>query len=336
MIVLTNIPSILSHCGQGKPCYNSERMEMILTWILIAIQAIVPLVHAFTAYISDDVGAVVRQAQEKIVDVATSSSPLLPAATSVAAVVHEKASLLGKTASRVVRQATPGTDTAISTITDAQVLAYTNIERSKAGLPLLAGDATLVGIAQKKARDMIDRDYFAHESPDGKTIGDLAKAVGYDYLSVGENLALGDFADAEKLVDAWMNSPGHRANILSSVYTQIGIAVVRGTINGHESWVAVQEFGVPQSVCPAPDAATRSRLETLQGQIKTLDAKLTQQDRTIDNLSRADPDRAALIAQYNNAVNARNELATRYRTDAKQYNQQVGSFNDCLSTALKK
>ncbi len=313
-------------------------METILTWLLIMTQTVVPIVHAFTAYIGDDLAAVVRHAQEKIVDVvdvATSSVPMLPAATSVAAVVHEKATTLGQATSRVVKRAT-SEPAPTNAILPSQVFARTNLERSKGGVPLLAQDATLTSIAQKKAQDMIDRDYFAHESPDGKTIGDLAQAAGYAYLSVGENLALGDFADATKLVDAWMNSPGHRANILSTVYTQIGIAVVRGTINGHESWVAVQEFGVPQSVCPAPDAATRSRLETLQTQIKTLDAKLAQQDADIDDLSHNDSSRVALVAQYNNAVSARNELATRYRTDARQYNQQVESFNNCLSAALKK
>ncbi len=309
-------------------------METIIIWILIAIQSLVPLFHAVTEYVADDVAPIVQKAQEKIIDVA-SSSPTLPVATSVKAVVRQKVSAVRQAvprASEVVAPRAPASDP----LTASGVLIQTNVERYKAGLPLLTSDPVLTRIAQRKAKDMIVHNYFAHESPDGKTIGDLAKEEGYAYLSVGENLALGDFANATKLVAAWMNSPGHRANILGKAYTQIGIAAVRGTINGQEAWVAVQEFGLPQSACPVPDAVTRTALEALQHQIALLDKKLAQQDEAIDEMSRSDPERATTVAQYNTAVSARNELATRYRTDAKRYNEQIESFNACLETTLKK
>ena len=313
-------------------------METIIAWILIAIQSLVPLFHTaaqqVSEYVSNDVAPVVEVVQQKITDVA-SSSPALSVATSVRAVVREKVATLNET---VVPRAVMRDSASAPTpaITASGVLTQTNIERYKEGLQLLTSDSVLTGIAQKKAQDMIAHNYFAHESPDGKTIGDLAKEAGYAYLSVGENLAMGDFASNSKLVTAWMNSPGHRANILNTAYTQIGIAAVRGEINGHEVWVAVQEFGVPQSACPAPDRTVRATLEALQNQITILDRKLAQQDAAIDEISHNDPERTTIIAQYNTAVGARNELATRYRTDAKRYNGQIEIFNTCLSTTLKK
>lgn len=310
-------------------------MEMIIMWTLIAVQSIVPLFHAFTTHVSDGVAPVAQVVQQKIVDVA-SSSPVLPVASSVAAVVREKVVPLGETVSPRIAMRGGAAHSAPSSVTASGVLAQTNIERHKAGLPLLASDPILTRIAEQKAKDMIMNNYFAHESPDGKMIGDLAKEAGYAYLSVGENLALGDFANASKLVSAWMNSPGHRANILNTAYTQIGIAAVRGNIHGREAWVAVQEFGIPQSACPTPDVAARANLETLQRQISLLDEKLAVQDKVIDSMRRNDPDRTVVIGQYNSAVSGRNELATRYAHGAKQYNQQIASFNACLSTVLKK
>ncbi len=112
--------------------------------------------------------------------------------------------------------------------------------------------------AQLKADDMAANGYFAHTSPAGITPWYWLGQVGYRYSSAGENLAV-DFIDSSDVHRAWMNSPGHRANILNAGYTEIGIATATGTYQGHETIFAVQFFGKPAqagkprvSVIPTP------------------------------------------------------------------------------------
>src|SRR6185369_15716694 len=118
------------------------------------------------------------------------------------------------------------------------------------GLPALKENALLDKAAKKKLDDMFAQQYFEHINPQGKGPSDLAKSVGYDYIAIGENLALGNFKNDAELVQAWMDSPGHRANILNKQYTEIGVAVGQGTYEGKKTWLAVQEFGRPTSSCP--------------------------------------------------------------------------------------
>jgi uncharacterized protein YkwD len=92
---------------------------------------------------------------------------------------------------------------------------------------------------------MFENQYFAHESPTGEKVSDLAKKFGYDFLLIGENLAMGNFSSDEDLVLAWMESPGHRENILNEKYQEIGVAVKKGIFEGKEVWIAVQHFGLP-------------------------------------------------------------------------------------------
>ena len=89
----------------------------------------------------------------------------------------------------------------------------TNVERAKAGCGALRTDSRLAAAAQAHSRDMVDRDYFSHTSPDGEGPGDRAAAAGYDRWS-GENIAAG-YPTAAAVVQGWMDSAGHRANILN-------------------------------------------------------------------------------------------------------------------------
>ncbi|WP_075617241.1 S-layer homology domain-containing protein [Paenisporosarcina indica] len=110
-----------------------------------------------------------------------------------------------------------------------------NIERAKAGLPLLTIDAPLSKIAKVKAEDMVNNNYFAHTSPTYGEPWDMAKRFGYSYRSFGENIAYGQ-PTPEDVVKAWMNSPGHKANILNNSYTNIGAGIAKKT-NGQIYWV---------------------------------------------------------------------------------------------------
>lgn len=120
---------------------------------------------------------------------------------------------------------------AASEITPRSVIAAMNVDRALHGLPPLREDPRLVKAANDRIRDMEDLDYWGHESPDGRSPFVWLKPAGYDYQFAGENLAAG-FETTELLVASWMESPGHRSNILSPLYEDCGIAVVDGATTG--------------------------------------------------------------------------------------------------------
>ncbi|MFC3885789.1 CAP domain-containing protein [Bacillus songklensis] len=103
-----------------------------------------------------------------------------------------------------------------------QVVQLTNEQRRQNGLPGLQMDAELSNMAQTKARDMLDNHYFSHTSPTYGSPFEMMKRFGISYTSAGENIAQGQ-QTAEQVVSDWMNSPGHRANILNSRFTHIGV-----------------------------------------------------------------------------------------------------------------
>lgn len=97
-----------------------------------------------------------------------------------------------------------------------------NSERQSRGLSILSCDATLSNIAQAHAEDMNRRNYFSHVTPEGKTHSDRIREGGSTYTYVGENLAYGQNS-GRAVVEKWMNSPPHRANILRGEFTTMGI-----------------------------------------------------------------------------------------------------------------
>ncbi|MDO0930654.1 CAP domain-containing protein [Streptomyces sp. DG2A-72] len=115
--------------------------------------------------------------------------------------------------------------------TAADVVDLTNRERAGAGLPPLAVDPVLTAAAQAHSADMIARAFYSHTSPDGSQPWDRAAAAGSTRRSIGENIACGQRSPAE-VVEGWMNSPGHRANILKPTFTHIGVGFAGGGAAG--------------------------------------------------------------------------------------------------------
>ncbi|WP_370876214.1 CAP domain-containing protein [Neobacillus ginsengisoli] len=103
-----------------------------------------------------------------------------------------------------------------------QVIELTNNERRKNGLPALKADSSLSKVAQVKSNDMQAKHYFSHTSPTYGSPFDMMRDFGVTYKSAGENIAMGQ-TTAQQVVTAWMNSEGHRKNILSPNYTNIGV-----------------------------------------------------------------------------------------------------------------
>ncbi|WP_346235801.1 CAP domain-containing protein [Lysinibacillus telephonicus] len=108
---------------------------------------------------------------------------------------------------------------------EKQVVDLTNAERAKAGLKPLQISNPLMNVAQAKSEDMAKNNYFSHTSPTYGSPFDQIKAAGISYRSAGENIAQGQ-RTPEEVVQAWMNSEGHRANILNGNYTHIGVGYV--------------------------------------------------------------------------------------------------------------
>ncbi|TSA46334.1 CAP domain-containing protein [bacterium] len=129
-----------------------------------------------------------------------------------------------------------------SDITVQKVIDLTNADRTEKGLSILKENDKLKKAAENKADDMVLNDYFSHNSPEGLTPWHWMEQEKYDYNYAGENLAM-DFTTAEKMNEAWLASPTHRANILNEKYKNIGIAVKEGMINGHSTIDVVQMFG---------------------------------------------------------------------------------------------
>ncbi|MFA5877276.1 MAG: CAP domain-containing protein [Candidatus Paceibacterota bacterium] len=124
--------------------------------------------------------------------------------------------------------------------------ALTNDDRATNGVGTLIEEPLLTQAAEKKAADMAEKGYFAHVAPDGTTPWHWLDLVGYNYSYAGENLAV-NFTESKDVEDAWMKSPTHRANIVKSEFTRIGIGTAQGVYEGKDVTFVVQFFATPAS-----------------------------------------------------------------------------------------
>ncbi|MDQ3281711.1 MAG: CAP domain-containing protein [Acidobacteriota bacterium] len=116
-------------------------------------------------------------------------------------------------------------------ITAENVIRIMNDYRAQEALPPLAADARLTLAAGDRMQNMEEEGYWSHTSPDGMSPFTWVKVRAYDFKVVGENLATG-FETAKVLVESWMESPGHRANIMGAEFTDCGIAIIEGSTKG--------------------------------------------------------------------------------------------------------
>ncbi|MEY2247950.1 sigma-70 family RNA polymerase sigma factor [Streptomyces sp. BF23-18] len=201
-----------------------------------------------------------RTAGDPVMDLsAPDASASAPASATASASASPSASASKKAkakASRTPRPAEPSTSAGASsaaptrrvsgvaqaqsapTTTVAQVVALVNKERAAAGCGPLTEDPQLEDAAQAHSDDMAARDFFEHTNPDGADPGERITAAGYRWSTYGENIAMGQQTPAA-VMDSWMNSPGHRANILNCSFKNIGVGVHKGS--GGPWWT--QDFG---------------------------------------------------------------------------------------------
>jgi len=249
-------------------------------------------------------------------------------------------------------------------LTPAGVVEETNKQRQiylGAGFALKE-NALLDKAAQNKVNDMFAGQYFEHTSPKGATAGDLATAAGYVYVAVGENLAMGGFAGDADLVRAWMDSPGHRENILKAGYKEIGVAVGYGTFQGRKTWLAVQEFGVPKTACPQIDAGLSAAIDAAKKELDIFNEKQKKESASIETqrsglaamekkigelaaaglrddalsmrqeLVRASSQLNDNITAYNATIISMRSKYEEYKKNVQNYNFQITAYNACVES----
>ncbi|MFC7908934.1 sigma-70 family RNA polymerase sigma factor [Streptomyces nigra] len=167
-----------------------------------------------------------------------SAKPSKKTTPSPSAKKTEKATPTGQTPTRASRKAASAPQQEAPSGTVGQVVALVNKERAAAGCGPLAEDSLLDKSAQAHSADMAARDFFDHTNPDGADPGQRITAAGYRWSTYGENIAMGQ-QTPEAVMESWMNSPGHRANILNCSFKDIGVGVHEGP--GGPWWT--QNFG---------------------------------------------------------------------------------------------
>jgi uncharacterized protein YkwD len=214
------------------------------------------------------------------------------------------------------------------------ILTLTNRERADNKLMPLGSNSVLDQIASLRADDIFDNQYFEHESLDGKTASSLANKLGYGYSLVGENLAMGNFLDDQEIVTAWMESPGHRANILNGKFKELGVVVKEGIFDGSKTTIAVQIFATPLASCPKPNQNTKNLIDS-----SSLSIKQMQKEKLImyNNLNAIKNTPGVDLSYYNQKVQEYNYfnkkindsvLAVKNMIDL--YNIEVSNYNLCI------
>ncbi len=220
-----------------------------------------------------------------------------------------------------------------SVLLASKVIIETNRHRQENTPPLLTlvENPRLTAAAKAKAEDMFASQYFEHVSPSGVDPGQLVKNHGYDYISTGENLILGNFKDEKEVVQHWMDSPGHRANILNMRFTEIGVAVVKGKYKGQMAWVGVQEFGLPLSSCDQPGENLKNQIEKNKSALDIQAAQIEAKRAQINNTNQRSEKYNQLVGEYNAMVAKYNLLNDATKSLITEYNAQVNVFNKCVA-----
>ena len=146
-------------------------------------------------------------------------------------------------------------------LTPVELLKDTNLKRQEHSLPPLQIDEKLSLAASEKAEDMLANQYWAHTSPDGTTPWNWIKGAGYNYSHAGENLAR-NYYTADSATEAWMKSPGHRANILDENYTEAGFATAEGQLEGKPTTLVVAVYGKPKTTTTAVAGAKSQEINS--------------------------------------------------------------------------
>ena len=211
-------------------------------------------------------------------------------------------------------------------------ISWTNNHRAQESIGTLEQNEKLNASAKAKLDDMFENQYFEHESPSGRSVDDLVTEQGYEYRTVGENLALGNFENDRILVQAWMDSPGHRANILNENFTEIGVAVGRGVFEGKTTWLAVQHFAKPAPICSSPQESLGTQIDGNKVALDNLLGAINAKKQELDNYEpKNSQEYQKMVDEYNDLVGQYNNLLSDTKNLIDAYNQEVKQYNICIS-----
>lgn len=181
-------------------------------------------------------------------------------------------------------------DGLLAAVLPSALFSLANHDRALAGVSALTQNSLLTKAAQLKADDMAAKGYFAHITPTGETPLYFLHKVGYRYQNVGENLGL-NYADAQSVETAWLNSPKHKESLLLPQFTEIGIGVSNGTYQGAPATFVVALFATPLNLSATAQAATTTRtkdtariqeIERLIASLKSEVDRLTAELKTFE------------------------------------------------------
>lgn len=176
-------------------------------------------------------------------------------------------------------------------ISTQQLLLLTNQKRQENGLPPLTMNDNLSAAALNKASDMFNKDYWAHNAPDGTTPWVFIKGAGYNYIYAGENLARG-FDNASDVINAWMASETHRKNMLSSNYQNVGFAVSTGKLSGEDTVLVVEMLG---STTYAPPAVAKAKEKPVIVAVASVSATTVAKTETVTLGAKKDDSKPKII-----------------------------------------
>ncbi len=204
----------------------------------------------------------------------------------------------------------------------SHIIKLTNEYRASLGLIPLRENFQLTHAAEYRANDMINNRYYAHVNPiTGEGPGEAIKDANYQYRTYAENIAMGNWQSNRHIVDGWINSPGHRANIVNPNIKEIGVAIIKDTttpLGRPSAYYGVQLFASPMPDCTRPSEADKALLQEMQ--------------RNNDDIWRRVDDKRREIEVLKNRIDRETNAATRNRL-ITDYNRQVGAFNSLAAEA---
>jgi uncharacterized protein YkwD len=222
-------------------------------------------------------------------------------------------------------------------LTASGIISFTNRARQDNGLSPLDQNHRLDLAAEDRVRDMFEKQYWAHVSPTGQQASDSAKRTGYAYRLIGENIAKGLFSNDEHLVKAWLNSPGHRENIMKEGFRDIGVAAGRGIIEGQEGWIAVQLFGRQRPDCTPPNDSLLQLINAEKQVLEELKSRTASMFEEIESERSQGFRTQVLVNEHNRKVQEYNQLIVyaKARGDAcrqviERYNAEVSNYRNCM------
>lgn len=218
-------------------------------------------------------------------------------------------------------------------LTPSNIVWFTNYYRIQNHVPPLRMRDQLNRSAHKKNSDMILNHYFDHVRTTAK--GDqgfetFIDAQDYGFIKVGENLARGDFTTSRDVVDAWMKSDAHRHNLLDRSYTDIGVSIDSGLIDGVHTTFFTQHFGLPEKKCPAVDDNLKLSIQTIRSRIDTLAGNIAKEDAAMKLMDPDKSDYDTHLENYNSMVGIYNGLVNQLQALVDRYNQQASVFDQCV------